>query len=116
MTSKIDQNLELRHRMETRGQKMVTDTRKMKPEARKWKPEGAKRTLEARKWSLEARNWSLEAGIWSRNPHGGAGTGAPLPFCPDTRWGQWAQYIRSGPEGARGVLDGRSWSSEVTLF
>ena len=30
--------------------------------------------------------------------------------------GPWAQYIRSGPEGARGVSNGRSWFSEVTLF
>ena len=37
----------------------------------------------------------------SRNPHRGASIRRPRP---DTRRRPWAQYIRSGPEGARGVL------------
>ena len=28
----------------------------------------------------------------------------------------WAQYIRSGPEGARGVLKGRGWSLSVCVL
>ena len=30
--------------------------------------------------------------------------------CPRSPGGPWAQYIRSGPEGARGVLRVRGWS------
>ena len=43
--------------------------------------------------------------------------GCPRSRASEASGGPWAQYIRSGPAGGgRGVLDGGSWSSEVTLL
>ena len=41
---------------------------------------------------------------------GEPGTGGPGPLSTPSPGGPRAQYIRSGPEGARGVLKGRGWS------
>jgi hypothetical protein len=37
----------------------------------------------------------------------------PRERLPRKPGGPWAQYIRSGPEGARGVLNSRGWSPHI---
>ena len=57
-------------------------------------------------------------GLSSPPPQTGAGDTRECrtrSHCPGSPGDPWAQYIRSGPEGARGVLNFGGWSFEVTL-
>ena len=80
------------------------------------------------KWSLQTGKWSLEAGKWKLEvakrisegensfPSGRylvpsrPVSGDLRAESPDPRGDPSLKYIRSGPEGARGVLDVRGWS------
>ena len=100
MVPKIDDKAEICHQMLTKSPKTVTEIRRMEPKAGKWKLEGAKRASEGGKSAT---------GSWY-----------PVPIRPvsgdlcakslDPRGDPSLKYIRSGPEGARGVLKGRGWS------
>jgi hypothetical protein len=46
----------------------------------------------------------IEATFLPRNRHGGAWNPCPGAICLGMPGDHWAQYIRSGPEGAQGVL------------
>ena len=67
--------------------------------------------LESGKWTPEVRKWVI--GMWKMVPRceghkSGPGTIVPStrPASPRTPGGALFKYIRSGPEGARGVSDG----------
>ena len=94
----------------------------------KWRLENRNWRLETGKWSLQTGKWSLETGKWKlegakRTSEGGMScpsgqypvpvpqvSGALRAKSPDPRGDPSLKYIRSGPEGARGVLKGRGWS------
>ena len=96
-----------------------------KPERGHWKLDnGARRKLEAGKARLEAVKWRLH-GTCKMVP----GDQYPVHVrpisdvwnLPEGPGNPLLKYIRSGPEGARGVLKGRGWSlcmclSEVPSF
>ena len=75
----------------------------------KWNLETVKWNLEARKWKLEGAKRISESG--KSRPGGHYPVPVPLVSgdlrakSPDPRGDPSFKYIRSGPEGARGVLD-----------
>ena len=72
-------------------------------------------------WKIESGDWKLEPGIRQPEPeirqpgNGGASCSSLLSTCPGSPVGPRAKYIRSGPEGARGVLNRRGWSFCIFL-
>ena len=111
MGPKIDDKAEICHQMVTKSPKTVTEIRRMEPKAGKWKLEGAKRASEGGK-SATGSWYPVTIRLVSRD------LGAKSP---DPRGDPSLKYIRSGPEGAQGVLDGSGWSfcillSEITFF
>ena len=76
------------------------------------KPENGDRETENRNWKLENGYWKLKTG--PRRPVSGGRPATTRSFvCPNTGYPEGPlgpKYIRSGPEGARGVLNVRGWS------
>ena len=86
----------------------LTWARKWTTKAGEWTPETGKLILEAGKWTrkLENGDWKPPNGT-TRTSNRGPGTRRPVapPACPGSPGETFFKYIRSGPEGARGVSD-----------
>ena len=88
----------------------VKNTGTWKLDTRRWKMEAGNLKLDPRTGKMNAGSWKIDTGS-CKMVTGSHYLVRCLPvsgetccILPDTRGHPWAQYIRSGPEGARGVL------------
>ena len=79
-----------------------------------WKTDIRTKKMEPRSWIMRLDNRKKS----TKGPgpgEGGVSCTALLATCPACPGGPWDQYIRSGPEGARGVLKVSGWSFCILL-
>ena len=91
------------HQKLTEGQKMDHGSRRM---------DTSLQITEIGTCKMDTGHWKMATGCLypvADRPVSGASPRDPAP-CSRRPGGPWAQYIRSGPEGARGVLDVRGLS------